>query len=236
MSIFGSFPECGKIGDKIKINNYEIEINISYQLIKQENNNEDYYKITTKNGVDFFIDKKDIFQILYCNFNDKIIIPNWEADRHSPKFIISVFNNSYINIINYLKKNYINLGNKKINVKFNNGNYYDFRKNNINNIKILGNKSNKIKYVDTKPHFFDNNIIKVIDTKEGHVKTNGCSSGITRNSFKIIEKTNENGLNEKYCEISLGKFDKDNNEFTFIIDEEDKCILDIYLKEKFYII
>ena len=235
MSILISFPECGNIGDKIKINDYDIGINVSYQLIKQENNNKDnnednnenYYKITTKSGVDFFIDKKDIFQILYCNFNDKIIIPKWESDRHNSKFIMSQFNDSYINIINYLKKDYTNLGNKKINVKFNNGNYYDFRKNNINNIKILGKNSNKFKYVDTKPQFFDNNIIKVIDTKEGHVKKNGCNAGITRNLFKIIEKTSENGLNEKYCEISLGKFDKDNNEFTFIIDEEDKCILDV---------
>lgn len=231
------FPVSGNVGDKIIINGIETVIKISFQLITGD---EEYYNVKTKKGIVFKIDKPNIFDVLvYKKEDNSLVALEWEASRHNKKFIINIFGDGYINIVNYLKKEYTNLTNKKLNIKFINNDYYDFRMSNIENIPILGDNATKYKKVDIKPEFFgDNDIIesKIIAENNGHQNENGPCPDKYRNKYKLVEVNKEDGTKYKYYEIGVGKNDKNNNEFTFIIDEQDKSILDnlYFAKNKVY--
>ena len=246
-------PSKANRNDKIIINNQEIIIKNSYELINDDNGNngDEYYKIVTKKGFSFKIDKKNLLNILvYISIDNIYTVMEWDYDCRNKKYIVSKFvnnndndnnssgsgnsgNSEIINILNYLKKDYTNLGNKKLNVVFLNDDYYDFRSKNIKDIPVIGKNSTKFKYIDTKPEYFNadaTNQITILQEFSGHHKNVGTSANIERNKYKLVEITNNDGSKIKYYEVSLGKFDKNNNEFTFIIDIEDKCILDnIYL-------
>jgi len=189
------------------------------------------YKIGTKKGIIFKIDKNYLENILiYKESENTLTTLNWDYYSRNKKFIVSNFNNGEINILNYIMKDYTNLGNKKCKFVFINDDYYDFRLKNIKKIPIISNSINSIK-INTKPEYFINtDNINIVENVEGHKKNYGINANKERNNYKIIEQMNIDGTVNKYYEISLGKFDKDNNEFTFIIDEEDKSILEnIYL-------
>ena len=234
-----NLPNKADIYSKIIINNKEIQINVSFILIdrnnennenSENNENNEYYEIKTNKGVIFKIDKKYLQTILFYIDDKNSYIPmKWEMDRYNKKFITSKFSNSYINIINYLKKDYSNLTNKKLNVNFINKDYYDFRLNNIENIKPLDTKKNKFKIVNINPVFFSDNTvkeIKVIKEYKGHKISVGSKINKERNKYKLIEATKTDNSKYKYYEVGLHKFDINNNEYKFIIDEEDKSLLD----------
>ena len=255
-----TLPIKANRNDKIMINNQEIIVKNSYELINDDNGNngDEYYKIGTRKGILFKIDKKDLLDILvYISIDNIYTVMEWDYDCRNKRYIVSKFvnnndnnssgsgnsdnsgNSEIINILNYLKKDYTNLGNKKLNVVFLNDDYYDFRSKNIKDIPVIGKNSTKFKYIDTKPKF-DNvndtnetneiNQTTIIQEFSGHQKNVGTSANIERNKYKLVEITNNDGSKIKYYEVSLGKFDKNNDEYTFIIDIEDKCILDnIYL-------
>jgi len=221
-------PLYGKIGDKIIINGIETTIKISFQFVTGD---EEYYNIKTKKGVVFKIDKANIYDILAYKKDDNTQIAlEWEASRHNKKFVVNIFGDGYINIVNYLKKDFTNLSNKKLNFKFINNDYYDFRTANIFNIPILGENSKKYKKINIKPEFFTNNDIidsTIIKESSGHQKTKGSCANKYRNSYKLIEVNKEDGTKYKYYEVGVGKNDQNSNEFTFIIDDEDKTLLDV---------
>ena len=226
------FPTKANKNDKIMVNNQEIIIQNSFELIIDDNQDA-YYKISVAKSISIKIDKKDLLDILVYVNNNVYTIMEWVYCIHNKKYINSKFNNSNINIVNYLKKNYDNLGNKKINVVFLNDDYYDFRAKNIKTIPLERNQLNKYKLIDTKPEYINTNeinITNIIQEFSGHQKHNGISANKEQNKYKLVKITKEDGMEIKYYEVSLGKFDKHNNEFTFIIDIEDKCILDnVYL-------
>jgi hypothetical protein len=147
--------------------------------------------------------------LIYKSDDSTYSVMNWDYDSRNKNFIQSKFNDGIINITNYINKDYTNLGNKKLKCVFLNDDSYDLR---TKNTKYLNKQSNKVKLVDTKPEFFPNNKdVKIIEEINGH---------------KVIEITNKDGTKQKYREIPLGKNDKNNKEYTFIINEEDKCILE----------
>ena len=226
-----NIPLNGNINDKFNIDGHEIQLKVSYKFITgNESNTDEYYEIKTRSNILFKIDKDQLKHILcYIDDNQTYNAMGWEYDRHNKKFIISLFNNSYINIINYLKKDYANLKNRKINFKFINGDDYDFRFSNLEKIPILGKKSSKYKHLDIKPEFIPSNLVAdtiVVQSYEGHVKTNGCTANKARNKYKLVEITKQDGTKVKYYEIDVNNLEDNNINFTFIIDEEDKCILD----------
>lgn len=220
----------GKRGDKIIINTKEIVLNNSFELVNE--NDEEYYIIGTKKGLSFKIDKNMLSEILLYNINEnEYIIMNWDYETRNKNFVISKFlDNNEINILNYIQKDYNNFGNKKCKYVFINQDVYDFRIKNIIKVPVIGKNTTKVKLLESAPKHFLNNDLNVLEEFEGHRKSVGISSKKERNNYKLIEITNTDGSKNKCYEVFLNNYDKDNNEYTFIIDEEDICILDkIYL-------
>ncbi len=229
-------PLNGNRGDKITINSQEIIINNSFELVNE--NDEEYYIVKTKKGVSFKVDKNFIKEILVYTLNEnEYIIMNWDYDSCNKNYITSKFiNNNNINIINYINKDYTNFGNKKVKYVFLNDDSYDFRIKNLKKIPVLGDKSTKHKKIYEIPNYFENNQVSIVNEFQGHKKNNGSGAKFERNNYKLIEITNTDGSKNRCYEVSLGKYDINNKEYTFIIDEEDKPILEnIYLYNGQYI-
>ena len=189
------------------INNQEIIVKNSYELINNDNEDE-YYKIGIKKGISFKIDKKNLLDILVYISSDNIYtVMEWNYNVSNKRFINSTFVNSngnsdIINIINYLKKDYTNLGNKKINVVFLNDDYYDFRVKNIKEIPIIGKDTTKVKLIDTKPDYFiadATNQITILQEFSGHQKRIGSGAFKERNKYKLVEITKNRS--SKYYKI-----------------------------------